>query len=109
MFGIDIWEWIKRGVNLVWTIMFGGIGRIVTKVLSTAGVTLVSINQLLPVLKTTISTYVGSLPDWAHNFIGAIGFDQFMTMILSALSVRFMFKIIPMPTAQAQQLGVTKE
>lgn len=109
MFGIDIWEWIKRGVNLIWTVMFGGIGRIVTKGLSAAGVTLVSINQLLPQLKTAISTYIGGLPDWAHNFIGAVGFDQFMTMILSALSVRFMFKIIPMPTATAERLGVTKE
>ncbi|WP_285303913.1 DUF2523 family protein [Stenotrophomonas maltophilia group sp. Smal17] len=105
----SIWEWITRGVNLVWTVLFGGIGRIVTKALSTAGITLVSINQLLPVLKTTIATYVGSLPQDASNFLGAIGFDQFMTMILSALSVRFMFKVIPMSTTRAQQLGVTKE
>ncbi|HHA2385815.1 DUF2523 family protein [Stenotrophomonas maltophilia] len=104
-----IWEWITRGVNLVWTVLFGGIGRIVTKTLSTAGITLVSVNQLLPVLKTTIANYVGSLPDTAHNFLGAVGFDVFMTMILSALSVRFAFKLIPMSTAQAQQLGVTKE
>lgn len=104
-----VWEWIKRGINLWWTVMFGGVGRMVTKALSTAGITLVSINQLLPILKTTIATYVGSLPDTAHNFLGAVGFDQFMTMILSALSVRFMFKIIPMSTAKAQQLGVTKE
>lgn len=109
MFGADIWEWIRRGANALWTVMFGGVGRIVSKVLSTAGITLVSINQLLPQLKSAITTYFGGLPDWAHNFIGAVGFDQFMTMVLSALSVRFMFKIIPMPTAQAQQLGVTKE
>lgn len=109
MFGADIWGWISRGANLVWTILFGGIGRIVTKTLSTAGVTLVSINQLLPVLRSSIADYFSGLPDWAHNFIGAVGFDVFMSMILSALSVRFMFKIIPMPTAQAQQLGVTKE
>ncbi|OHY71956.1 DUF2523 family protein [Stenotrophomonas maltophilia] len=109
MFGADIWGWITRAVNLFWTVLFGGIGRMVTKALSTAGITLVSIDQLLPVLKTTIATYVGSLPQDANNFLGAVGFDQFMTMILSAVSVRFMFKIIPMPTAQAQQLGVTKE
>lgn len=109
MFGVDIWEWIKRGVNLIWTVMFGGVGRLVTKALSTAGITLVSINQLLPVLKSSVANYFGGLPDWAHNFIGAVGFDQFMTMILSAISVRFMFKIIPMSTSQAQRLGVTKE
>ncbi|HEL4147703.1 TPA: DUF2523 domain-containing protein [Stenotrophomonas maltophilia] len=109
MFGIDIWEWIKRGVNLLWTIMFGGIGRIVSKGLSAAGITLVSVSQLLPILKNSISNYFGGLPDWAHNFVGAVGFDVFMTMILSAVSVRFMFKIIPMSTTQAQQLGVTKE
>ncbi len=105
----SIWEWITRGVNLVWTVLFGGIGRIVTKALSTAGITLVSVNQLLPQLRSAIADYFSGLPDWAHNFIGAVGFDVFMSMILSALSVRFMFKIIPMPTAQAQQLGVTKE
>ncbi|AWT14803.1 DUF2523 family protein [Stenotrophomonas maltophilia] len=105
----SIWEWITRGVNLVWTVLFGGIGRIVTKALSTAGITLVSINQLLPQLRSAVTDYFSGLPDWAHNFIGAVGFDVFMSMILSALSVRFMFKIIPMPTAQAQQLGVTKE
>ncbi|WP_312252375.1 DUF2523 family protein [Stenotrophomonas sp.] len=109
MLGIDIWEWIKRGANLIWTIMFGGIGRIVSKGLSAAGITLVSINQLLPQLKSSITNYVGGLPDWAHNFIGAVGFDVFMTMVLSALSVRFMFKVIPMPTSAAQRLGVTKE
>ncbi|WP_336683734.1 DUF2523 family protein [Stenotrophomonas maltophilia] len=109
MFGIDIWEWIKRGVNLLWTIMFGGIGRIVSKGLSAAGITLVSVSQLLPILKNSISNYFSGLPDWAHNFVGAVGFDVFMTMILSAVSVRFMFKIIPMSTTQAQQLGVTKE
>lgn len=105
----SIWEWITRAVNLVWTVLFGGIGRIVTKALSTAGITLVSVSQLLPQLRSAISDYFSGLPDWAHNFIGAVGFDVFMSMILSALSVRFMFKIIPMPTAQAQQLGVTKE
>lgn len=105
----SIWEWITRAVNLVWTVLFGGIGRIVTKALSTAGITLVSVSQLLPQLRSEISDYFSGLPDWAHNFIGAVGFDVFMSMILSALSVRFMFKIIPMPTAQAQQLGVTKE
>jgi len=109
MFGIDIWEWIKRGANFLWTVMFGGVGRIVSKVLSTAGITLVSINQLLPQLKSAITDYFSGLPDWAHNFVGAVGFDVFMSMVLSALSVRFMFKVIPMPTAQAQQLGVTKE
>ncbi len=105
----SIWEWITRAVNLVWTVLFGGIGRIVTKALSTAGITLVSVSQLLPQLRSEISDYFSGLPDWAHNFIGAVGFDVFMSMILSALSVRFMFKIIPMPTSQAQQLGVTKE
>lgn len=104
-----VWDWITRGVNLVWTVLFGGIGRIVTKALSTAGITLVSVSQLLPVLKSTIATYVGSLPDTAHNFLGAIGFDVFMTMILSALSVRFAFKVIPMSTSKAHELGVTKE
>lgn len=104
-----IWDWITRAVNLLWTVLFGGIGRLVTKVLSTAGITLVSVNSLLPSLKSFIMDYVGGLPDWAHNFIGAVGFDQFITMIISAVSVRFMFKIIPMPTPMAQQLGVTKE
>ncbi|HBC51680.1 TPA: DUF2523 domain-containing protein [Stenotrophomonas maltophilia] len=104
-----VWEWITRGVNLIWTVLFGGVGRIVTKGLSAAGITLVSMNQVLPQLKSFISNYMGGLPDWAHNFMGAVGFDQFMTMILSALSVRFMFNIIPMPTSAAQQLGVTKE
>ncbi|MBH1506244.1 MULTISPECIES: DUF2523 family protein [Stenotrophomonas] len=109
MLGADIWGWITRAINLVWTVLFGGIGRIVSKVLSTAGITLVSINQLLPQLRSVISNYIGSLPDWAHNFVGALGFDVFMSMILSAISVRFMFKIIPMPTSAAQRLGVTKE
>lgn len=104
-----IWDWITRAVNLLWVVTFGGVGRLVTKVLSTAGITLVSVNTLLPNLKSFLQDYMSGLPDWAHNFIGAVGFDQFITMIVSALSVRFMFKIIPMPTAAAEQLGVTKE
>lgn len=104
-----IWDWISRAVNLLWTVMFAGIGRIITKALSTAGITLVSVSQLLPILKSFVLEYFSSLPDWASNFIGAVGFDKFITMILSALSVRYMFKIIPMPTSAAQDLGVTKQ
>ncbi|APR11032.1 DUF2523 domain-containing protein [Xanthomonas citri pv. citri] len=108
MFG-PVWDWIRRGVGLLWEVFFSGIGRIVSKITASFGVTLVSVNALLPNLKTFITTYVGALPDWAQNFLGAVGFDIFITMIISALSVRFMFKVIPMPTSVAQQLGAVKQ
>lgn len=104
-----IWDWIKRGAGLLWQVFFMGIGSIVTRVLGTAGITLVSVNSLLPNLKTFIAGYVTALPSWGQNFLGAVGFDVFVTMILSALSVRFMFRMIPMPTSVAQQLGATKQ
>ncbi|MEE7546142.1 DUF2523 domain-containing protein [Xanthomonas sp. Kuri4-1] len=79
-----------------------------SKITASFGVTLVSVNSLLPNLKAFITGYVGGLPGWAQNFLGAVGFDIFITMIVSALSVRFMFTMIPMPTSVAQQLGATK-
>lgn len=103
-----VWDWIRRGVGYLWTVFFGGIGRIVSKITASFGVTLVSVNSLLPNLKAFITGYVGGLPGWAQNFLGAVGFDIFITMIVSALSVRFMFTMIPMPTSVAQQLGATK-
>ncbi|WP_295964356.1 DUF2523 family protein [uncultured Xanthomonas sp.] len=104
-----IWDWIRRAVGYLWTVFFSGIGRIVSKITATFGVTLVSVNALLPNLKAFITNYVSALPGWAQNFLGAVGFDVFVTMIISALSVRFMFTLIPMPTSVAQQLGATKQ
>lgn len=104
-----VWDWIKRGIGLLWEVFFGGIGRIVSKVTATLGVTFVSVNSLLPDLKTFIFGYFAGLPSWAQNFIGAVHFDVFITMIISALSVRFAFTVIPMPTSVAQQLGATRQ
>ncbi|HEY4583748.1 MAG TPA: DUF2523 family protein [Lysobacter sp.] len=104
-----IWSWIRRGVGYAWDVFFGGIGRIGAKVLSTYGVSLVSVNSLLPPIKAYIVQYANALPPKASQLLGALGFDVFVTIILSAVCVAYGSRLIPMPTSAAKAMGAVRE
>lgn len=81
-----------------------GAGAIVGRVLSWFGLSLVSVNALLPSLKSYLLDYASRIPPKAMEFISAIGLDVFMTLILSALSIRLATKVFILPKSVANQL-----
>jgi hypothetical protein len=104
-----IGDWIARAVAHMFTVFRDGAVFIVGKVLATFGITLVSMNALLPDLKAFLMEYTAALPPAVTEMAAAVGLDVFFTMILSALTVRLAGKIIPMPTSLATQLGAVKQ
>lgn len=82
-----------------------GAAAIVARVLATFGLTLVTFNGILPGIKQFMSSYINLLPASALNFVGSIGLDVAMSMILSALSVRLAWKVFVVPTSVAQGMG----
>lgn len=82
-----------------------GMATIVGRVLATFGLSLVSFNGILPNLKAFVAGYVNQLPPQALEMASALGFDVFCTMILSALSVRFAWKVMLVPKSVADSLG----
>lgn len=81
-----------------------GATAIVTRVLAAFGLSLVTFKSILPSLKAFLLNYVQLLPPKVLAFLGAIGFDVAMTMILSALVVRMAHRVFVVPTAVANQL-----
>lgn len=72
---------------------------IITKILSTFGLTMVTFNSVLPALKSFVMNYIMQLPPQALDFLGAIGVDVAASMVISALTTRLAFKFILVPTA----------
>jgi hypothetical protein len=81
-----------------------GIGLLVAKLLGVFGLTVISMSALLPDLKGFLSQYAASLPPVVLEFASAIGLDVFMTMIVSALSIKLATKVFIVPTSVASQL-----
>lgn len=82
-----------------------GAATIVSRVLASFGLATISINSVLPDLKGFLVQYTTALPASATQFMSAIGLDIFMTMILSALTVRLAWKVFIVPKSVADGLG----
>ncbi len=82
-----------------------GIGVIAARLLSFFGLTMISMNAVLPNLKAMLLEYVNRLPPKALQMASALGVDVFFTIILSALTIRLAWKVFIVPTSVANQLG----
>ncbi|MEL1264408.1 DUF2523 family protein [Pseudoxanthomonas putridarboris] len=100
-----IWDWIIKGIaTLLFQLKIAAAG-IVGRVLATFGLTMVTLNGVLPNLKSFVSQYAAGLSPEAMNFLGAIGLGQAMSMVLSALTIRLTWKVFIIPKGIADQLG----
>ena len=81
-----------------------GIGLLFAKLLGVFGLTTISLSAVLPDLKAFLSDYATALPPIVLEFAAAIGLDVFMTMVISALSIRLASKVFIVPKAVADQL-----
>ena len=99
-----IWEWITGGVG----VLLGGLremaSNLVGKVLATFGLSVVTFESILPVLKDYLTGFISGLPVEIVDFLGAIGIGMAMSMILSALTVRMAWKTFIVPTSVANAI-----
>lgn len=100
-----IGELIAGIAGKVFNVFKLGMASIVSRVLGAFGLTVVSMNAILPNLKTWLQQYVTALPESVLQFASAIGLDVFFTMILSALTVRMAFKVFIVPKSVADSIG----
>lgn len=100
-----VYEWIKDFAGEIVTAFSGGIGGIVTKALSFFGLSMISFNVVLPKLKAFVMQFVSGMPGEAMQFLGAIGLGQAMSMVFSALVIRFSWKVLIVPKAAADAIG----
>lgn len=80
------------------------ITSIVTRVLAALGLTMVSVASILPDLKAYIMQFIGVLPPQVIQLLGALHVDVVISLIFSALTVRFAFTTFILPTSVAQSL-----
>jgi hypothetical protein len=81
-----------------------GAGIIVARILGAFGLSLVTLNAILPSLKDYLTNFASQIPPKALEFLGAVGMDVFMTVVLSALTIRLATKVFILPTSVANQL-----
>ena len=101
-----IGEIIKSAAWKFFSVFRDGSIYIVGKIVSWFGVTLVTWNAILPDLKGFVENYVADLPDQAKVMMSALGVDQALSMILSALVIRLAWKVFFIPTSVAQSMGM---
>lgn len=81
-----------------------GAAEIVAKLLGTFGLTMISVKAILPELKSFIVSYVGAMPPVAREMWGAIGADVFISVVLSAVTIKFSMKFLIVPTSVVNSL-----
>ncbi len=62
--------------------------QMIGKILLTVGVGLFAYNYAVPELNGWIASKFNALPDFVRASVGACGLDVFVTMVVSAMSVR---------------------
>jgi hypothetical protein len=97
-------DWVSNFLPPLWAGMRAIAAVLVMRVLGAFGLSVISFNALLPPLKAFVQGYASALPAPALAFLGAIGVDKAMTMILSALVVVWGSKIFIVPKAVADAM-----
>lgn len=100
----QVWVWILAGVARLVLALKLAAASIVTRVLATFGLTMVSFETVLPVLKSYVLQFAAGLPQEALNFLGAIGLGQAMSMVFSALTIQLAHRVFIVPKAVADAL-----
>lgn len=80
--------------------------NIVGRILASFGLTLVTFNSLLEPAKAFLASHLNGLPSNALNLFSALGLDVAMTIIVSALSIRYMWKVFIIPRTAAVSMGL---
>ncbi|WP_342315400.1 DUF2523 family protein [Lysobacter sp. FW306-1B-D06B] len=99
-----IGEIIAGVAGKIFNVFKVGAGIIVARILGAFGLSLVSLNAILPSLKDYLTSYANLIPPKGLEFLGAVGMDVFMSCVLSALTIRLATKIFILPTSVANQL-----
>lgn len=97
-------SWIKDGIAELLVKAKEAAAGIVGKVLSTFGLTLVTMESILPNLKAYITQYVGNIGGQAGQLLAYLEIGTVISMILSALVVRLSWKTFIVPTSVAESL-----
>lgn len=80
-----------------------GASAIVARVLAAFGLATISLNTATPMIKDFLASYTASLDPVILAYMHAFGVDQFMTMVLSALSVALAGRVMIVPKPVADQ------
>jgi len=101
----QVWTWITGAIaHLLGALKIAAAG-IVGKVLGTFGLTMVTFEALLPNLQSFVMGYVSGMPADGLNMLGALGIGKAMSMILSAITVRILWKVFIVPTSVANAIA----
>lgn len=105
MFGINaVWGWITKGTAYFIGALGMAMSTLVGKVLATLGLTMISLDVVLPNLKAFVLQYATGMSPEAMNFLGAIGLGKAISLVFSALSVKFAGKVFFVPTAKVDAI-----
>ncbi|KRG64259.1 hypothetical protein ABB26_08745 [Stenotrophomonas humi] len=102
--GAMVWGWIIDGVKHLLGKFKDAASGIVGKVLSTFGLTTITLEAVLPNLKAFVLQYTGGITGQAADLLGYLGVGTAISMILSALTVRMAWKVFIVPKSIADQL-----
>jgi hypothetical protein len=100
-----IWEWITGGIGYLLGAVKLAAASIVARVLGAFGLSVVSINSILPDLQALVAQHTSGLTAEAASFLGAIGLGEAISMVLSALTIRMAFQVLIVPTSVADRLA----
>jgi len=97
-------DWIKDGVSHLLEKAKDAAHGIVSQVLATFGLTMVTLDQILPNLKSFVLQNLSGLSGPASQLLGYLGIGEVISMILSALTVRLAWKTFIIPKSIADTL-----
>jgi hypothetical protein len=99
-----VWEWITGGIAHLIASLKLAASTLVGKVLGAFGLTIISLEALLPPLKAFVLSHVQAIPPQVMQLVGALGIGEAISMILSALTVRLATKTMIVPKSVADTL-----
>lgn len=99
-----VWGWIVDGIAYLIGALKVAIGTLFGRLLGAFGLTMMSLDVVLPPLKNFVLQYVSAMPAEAMNFLGYLGVGTAMSMIFSALSVTMAARVLIVPKSVATQI-----
>ncbi len=97
-------EMISGVAKGIFNVFLTGVPLLITKVLSAMGLTVLSLNTILPTAKNFVQNYIVQLPPKLLELAAAVGIDVAVSMVISAAVVKVSFKVFIVPTSVADQL-----
>lgn len=104
-----LWQWIFDGIAQLMLSLRNAASGIIGKVLVTFGLSIVTFDSVLPNLKQFVMSKIAGMPADALNVLAYIGVGEAMSMILSALTIRLVWKVWIVPKSVADRLQGNQE